>query len=133
LALPCATQNEVSTAEAKTMIKNGVIAVSEGANMPTEQDGIHAFLDAKVLFGPSKAANAGGVAVSGLEISQNQQRMSWGADDLQKQLRTIMQNIHEKCVRYGDTDDPKYIDYVKGANIAGFTKVADAMLAYGVV
>ena len=85
------------------------------------------------VFGPSKAANAGGVAVSGLEISQNQQRMSWGADDLQKQLRTIMQNIHEKCVRYGDTDDPKYIDYVKGANIAGFTKVADAMLAYGVV
>ena len=115
------------------MIKNGIIAVSEGANMPTEQDGIHAFLDAKVLFGPSKAANAGGVAVSGLEISQNQQRMSWGADDLQKQLRNIMQSIHEKCVQYGDTKDPKYIDYVKGANIAGFTKVADAMLAYGVV
>ncbi|MDA0369312.1 MAG: NADP-specific glutamate dehydrogenase [Proteobacteria bacterium] len=133
LALPCATQNEITTAEAKTMIKNGVIAVSEGANMPTEQDGIHAFLDAKVLFGPSKAANAGGVAVSGLEISQNQQRMSWGADDLQKQLRNIMQSIHEKCVQYGDTKDPKYIDYVKGANIAGFTKVADAMLAYGVV
>jgi glutamate dehydrogenase (NADP+) len=133
MALPCATQNEISTDEAKTMIKNGIKAVSEGANMPTEQAGIHAFLDAKVLFGPSKAANAGGVAVSGLEISQNQQRLSWEADDLQKQLRTIMNNIHEKCVRYGDTDDPNYIDYVKGANIAGFTKVADAMLAYGVV
>jgi len=133
LALPCATQNEISTDEANLMIKNGIKAVSEGANMPTEQNGIHAFLAAKVLFGPSKAANAGGVAVSGLEISQNQQRLSWEADDLQKQLRSIMNNIHEKCVRYGDTDDPNYIDYVKGANIAGFTKVADAMLAYGVV
>ncbi len=133
LALPCATQNEITTDEAKVMIKNGVMAVSEGANMPTEQEGIHAFLNAKVLFGPSKAANAGGVAVSGLEITQNQQRMSWGAEDLQKQLRTIMQNIHDKCVQYGDTDDPKYTDYVKGANIAGFIKVADAMLAFGVV
>jgi len=133
LALPCATQNEITTDEAKTLIKNGCIAVSEGANMPTEQDGIHAFLNAKVLFGPSKAANAGGVAVSGLEITQNQQRIAWEAEDLQKRLRTIMQDIHDKCVQYGDTDDPAYTDYVKGANIAGFIKVADAMLAYGVV
>lgn len=133
LALPCATQNEISTDEAKMMIKNGIMAVSEGANMPTEQDGIHAFLDAKVLFGPSKAANAGGVAVSGLEITQNLQRLSWTSEDLQKQLRTIMDDIHEKCVQYGTDKNENYVDYVKGANLAGFIKVANAMIAYGVV
>ncbi|MDC0074333.1 NADP-specific glutamate dehydrogenase [Alphaproteobacteria bacterium] len=133
LALPCATQNEISTEEAKLMIKNGVMAVSEGANMPTEQDGIHAFLDAKILFGPSKAANAGGVAVSGLEITQNLQRLSWSSEDLQKQLKSIMDSIHEQCVQYGSENNGKYVDYVKGANLAGFIKVANAMIAYGVV
>ncbi len=133
LALPCATQNEISTEEAKLMIKNGVMAVSEGANMPTEQDGIHAFLDAKILFGPSKAANAGGVAVSGLEITQNLQRLSWSSEDLQKQLKSIMDSIHDQCVQYGSENNGKYVDYVKGANLAGFIKVANAMIAYGVV
>ena len=133
LALPCATQNEITTDEAKVMIKNGIKAVSEGANMPTEQDGIHAFLNAKVLFGPSKAANAGGVAVSGLEITQNLQRLSWTSEDLQKQLRGIMDNIHEQCVEYGKESGDSYVDYVKGANLAGFIKVANAMIAYGVV
>ena len=133
LALPCATQNEISTEEAKLMIKNGVMAVSEGANMPTEQDGIHAFLDAKILFGPSKAANAGGVAVSGLEITQNLQRLSWSSEDLQKQLKSIMDSIHEQCVQYGSENNGQYVDYVKGANLAGFIKVANAMIAYGVV
>jgi glutamate dehydrogenase (NADP+) len=133
LALPCATQNEISTEEAKLMIKNGIKAVSEGANMPTEQDGIHAFLEAKVLFGPSKAANAGGVAVSGLEITQNLQRLSWSSEDLQKQLKDIMDSIHQQCVEYGKEESGNYVDYVKGANLAGFVKVANAMVAYGVV
>ena len=115
------------------MISNGIKAVSEGANMPTEQDGIHAFLDAKVLFGPSKAANAGGVAVSGLEITQNLQRLSWTSDDLQKQLKSIMHSIHDQCVEYGKEGNENFVDYVKGANLAGFIKVANAMIAYGVV
>ena len=132
VALPCATQNEISTAEAQTMIGNGVMAVSEGANMPTEQDGIHAFVDAKVLFAPSKAANAGGVAISGLEMSQNSARITWKEEELQSLLRSIMSDIHTRCVEYGKSPDG-YIDYVKGANIAGFKKVADAMIAYGVV
>jgi glutamate dehydrogenase (NADP+) len=132
-ALPCATQNEISTEDAKILIKNGVRAVSEGANMPTEQNGIHAFIDAKVLFAPSKAANAGGVAVSGLEMSQNSARITWKEAELQKLLREIMTGIHDRCVEYGATKGSDYIDYVKGANIAAFIKVADAMLAYGVV
>lgn len=132
LALPCATQNEISQAEARTMISNGIRAVSEGANMPTEQDGIHDFVAARVLFAPSKAANAGGVAISGLEMSQNSARITWKEEELQKLLKDIMQDIHSRCVEYGKTDDG-YIDYVKGANIAGFIKVADAMIAYGVV
>jgi len=132
VALPCATQNEISQAEANTLINNGIIAVSEGANMPTEQEGIHDFVNAKVLFAPSKAANAGGVAISGLEMSQNSARITWKEEELQSLLRNIMGDIHESCVAYGKTDDG-YIDYVKGANIAGFIKVADAMIAYGVV
>jgi len=132
VALPCATQNEISQAEARTLIANGIQAVSEGANMPTEQEGIHDFIEAKVLFGPSKAANAGGVAISGLEMSQNSARITWKEEELQTLLRGIMGDIHERCVEYGRTDDG-YIDYVKGANIAGFIKVADAMIAYGVV
>lgn len=132
VALPCATQNEISLEEVRIMIANGVGAVSEGANMPTEQAGIHEFVAAKVLFAPSKAANAGGVAISGLEMSQNSARITWKEDELQKLLRDIMGDIHSRCVEYGKRDDG-YIDYVKGANVAGFIKVADAMVAYGVV
>ncbi len=132
LAFPCATQNEINVAEAKTLIKNGCIAVSEGANMPTELEGIHAFQQAKILFAPSKAANAGGVAVSGLEMSQNSARITWKEEELQKLLRDIMHNIHASCAEYGRESDG-HINYLKGANIAGFIKVADAMLAYGVV
>ncbi len=131
LALPCATQNEINGDEAKALIKNGCIAVSEGANMPTEQDGIDAYIDSGILYAPSKAANAGGVAVSGLEMSQNSARISWKEDELQKLLIGIMDDIHASCVEYGDEGD--HVNYLKGANIAGFVKVADAMLAYGVV
>ena len=132
VALPCATQNEISQADARTLIANGCIAISEGANMPTEQSGIHDFIEAKTLFAPSKAANAGGVAISGLEMSQNSARITWNEDELQDLLRRTMGDIHSSCVEYGRTQDG-YIDYVKGANVAGFIKVANAMLAYGVV
>jgi len=133
LALPCATQNELDGNDAKTLIKNGCIAVSEGANMPTNLDGVHAFKDAKILYAPGKAANAGGVAVSGLEMSQNSARISWKEAELQKLLTDVMKGIHDRCVEYGGTRGSEHIDYVRGANIAGFVKVADAMLAYGVV
>ncbi len=133
LALPCATQNEISREDAQLMIKNGCKAVSEGANMPVEQDGIHDFVEAQVLFAPSKAANAGGVAISGLEMSQNSVRMSWDVEELEQRLRSIMQDIHDRCVEYGSSSGSDYVDYVKGANIAGFIKVANAMIAYGVV
>lgn len=132
LALPCATQNELTESEASTLLKNGCIAVSEGANMPCEQDAIAAFQAARILFAPSKAANAGGVAVSGLEMSQNSIRMSWSRDELNRQLRDIMSGIHNKCVEYGRESDD-YVNYLKGANIAGFVKVAEAMRAYGVM
>ena len=131
LALPCATQNEINLQQAKALIKNGCIAVSEGANMPTEDDAVEVFQNARIMYAPSKAANAGGVAVSGLEMSQNSARISWTEDDLNKQLRKIMSNIHNRCIEHGREGD--YIDYVRGANIAGFIKVADAMLAYGVL
>jgi|TARA_R110001606_G_scaffold167676_2_gene312100 glutamate dehydrogenase (NADP+) len=131
LALPCATQNELNEAEAKELVANGVIAVSEGANMPTTLEGVHVFHDAKIMYGPGKAANAGGVAVSGLEMSQNAERISWNHARLGEMLTDLMEGIHSKCVEYGDQGDG-YVDYVKGANIAGFKKVADAMLAYGV-
>lgn len=132
LALPCATQNELNEEEAKELVANGVIAVSEGANMPTTLEGVHVFHDAKIMYGPGKAANAGGVAVSGLEMSQNAERISWNHARLGEMLTDLMEGIHGKCVEYGDQGDG-YVDYVKGANIAGFKKVADAMLAYGVV
>lgn len=132
LALPCATQNEISKEEAEILVKNGLQAIAEGANMPTVNEGVEVFRDAKVLFGPAKAANAGGVAVSGLEMSQNSARISWSADELQKLLRDIMRDIHGNCLEYARGKDG-YIDYAKGANIAGFKKVADAMLAFGVV
>ena len=133
VAVPCATQNELRETDAKTLLSNGCIGVSEGANMPTDLDGVRAFKAAKILYGPGKAANAGGVAVSGLEMSQNSARISWKEEELQQLLFDIMQGIHDKCVEYGGTADSDRIDYVKGANIAGFVKVADAMLAYGVV
>lgn len=131
VALPCATQNEISEAEARTLLKNGVQAVSEGANMPTELAGAHALLKAKILYGPAKAANAGGVAVSGLEQSQNALRLSWSREEIDDRLQTIMKDIHRKCLRYGEDGD--WVNYVQGANIGGFIKVADAMLAYGAV
>jgi len=132
LALPCATQNEISAADAGTLLANGVQAVSEGANMPTEIGGVEAFLEAKILFGPSKAANAGGVAMSGLEMSQNSGRRAWRQEELRELLREIMDGIHERCHEAG-LEDGGYCNYVRGANIAGFKKVADAMLAFGVV
>ena len=132
LALPCATQNELNEDEAKALVDNGVQAVSEGANMPTTLEGVHVFHDAKIMYGPGKAANAGGVAVSGLEMSQNAERISWNNERLGEMLTELMEGIHEKCVEFGDQGD-NYVDYVKGANIAGFKKVADAMLAFGVV
>jgi glutamate dehydrogenase (NADP+) len=133
LAMPCATQNELNGDDARTLVGNGCFAVAEGANMPTDLEGVHVFKDAKILFAPGKAANAGGVAVSGLEMSQNSARISWKEEELQKLLLDIMQGIHDSCVEYGGNDSDKHIDYVRGANIAGFVKVADAMLAYGVV
>ena len=132
VALPCATQNEISTDDAMKLLSNGLIAVSEGANMPTEIAAIKAFQAAGVLYAPSKAANAGGVAVSGLEMSQNSARISWSEDELQKLLSSTMKEIHDKCVRYGQGENGK-VDYLAGANVAGFAKVADAMMAYGVV
>ncbi len=132
VALPCATQNELDGNDAKTLLANGCMAVSEGANMPTNLEGVHIFKAAKILYAPGKASNAGGVAVSGLEMSQNSARISWKEADLQEMLVDIMKGIHASCAEYG-SDGNGYIDYVKGANIAGFKKVADAMLAYGVV
>ncbi len=131
IALPCATENEINLDDAKTLVKNGVIAVAEGANMPTELDAIDAFYKAGVYFAPAKAANAGGVAVSGLEQSQNSLRISWSRGEVDARLQEIMHNIHQKCVEYGQED--KIVNYTKGANIAGFVKVADAMLAYGAI
>lgn len=132
IALPCATQNELLENDAKALLKNGCIAVSEGANMPSTKAAVDAFHKAKILFAPAKAANAGGVAVSGLEMSQNSMRLSWSREELNERLRNIMGDIHKKCVEYGTCDDG-FVDYVKGANIAGFKKVADAIVSYGVM
>jgi glutamate dehydrogenase (NADP+) len=131
IAMPCATQNEISAKDAKGLLENGVMAVCEGANMPTARDGVHAFIKAGILYAPGKAANAGGVAVSGLEQSQNVLRLSWSAEDVDEKLQSIMKNIHAQCVNYGR--DGKHINYVKGANIGGFVRVAKAMSAYGPV
>jgi glutamate dehydrogenase (NADP+) len=132
VALPCATQNELDGDEAKALVANGCIAVAEGANMPSTPSAVTVFLDAKILFAPGKASNAGGVATSGLEMSQNSLRLSWSAEEVDERLKGIMLAIHASCVQYG-ADKSGYVDYVKGANIAGFVKVADAMLAQGVV
>lgn len=131
IALPCATQNEISVSDAKALVKNGCKVIAEGANMPTEPEAVEVFLKAGVLFGPGKAANAGGVAVSGLEMSQNSMRISWTREEVDQRLHSIMQNIHSACVTHGK--EGKSVNYVKGANIAGFIKVADAMLDQGVV
>jgi len=131
IALPCATQNEVDVEDAKKLVANGVLAVAEGANMPTYIDAIHVFHDHKVLYAPGKASNAGGVAVSGLEMSQNSQREYWTRETLDDKLQNIMAEIHSQCLKYGEQNG--HVDYVRGANLAGFVKVANAMLAYGVV
>jgi len=132
IALPCATQNELDEESAQTLVANGCFCVAEGANMPSTYEAVVVFHDARILFAPGKASNAGGVATSGLEMSQNSLRLSWTAEEVDEKLKAIMLNIHAACVQYG-ADEDGYIDYVKGANIAGFVKVADAMLAQGVV
>jgi len=132
VALPCATQNELNKEEAETLVNNGTICVAEGANMPSTPEAIEVFHEAKILFSPGKASNAGGVATSGLEMSQNSLRLSWTAEEVDEKLHGIMNNIHAACVKYGKNGDG-YVDYVRGANIAGFVKIADAMLAQGIV
>ena len=132
IALPSATQNEINGDDAKTLLANGVIAVSEGANMPSTPEAIHTFQQAKILYAPGKASNAGGVSVSGLEMSQNSGKINWSSAKVDEMLHEIMHNIHSSCVKYGTQPDG-YIDYVKGANIAGFLKVAKAMMAQGIV
>jgi len=131
IALPCATQNELNGEEAKTLMANGCMLVSEGANMPSTPEAIEVFQNAKILFAPGKASNAGGVATSGLEMSQNSLRMNWTREEVDAKLKQIMKDIHSSCIEYGD--EGEYVDYVKGANIAGFVKVADAMLDQGLV
>jgi len=131
IALPCATQNEINKAAAEVLVNNGCIAVAEGANMPSEPDAVDVFQAAKIMFGPGKAANAGGVAVSGLEMSQNSMRINWSREEVDQKLQNIMKDIHSACLKWGREGD--FINYVKGANIAGFIKVADAMLDQGAV
>ena len=132
IALPSATQNEINEEAAKALIANGVFAVSEGANMPSTPEAIKVFQDAKILYSPGKAANAGGVAVSGHEMSQNSERLRWSREEVDAKLHDIMNDIHDNCVKYG-TEADGYINYVKGANVAGFLKVAKAMMAQGIV
>lgn len=132
IALPCATQNEINGEAAAALVANGVFAVAEGANMPSTPEAVKTFQDAKILYAPGKASNAGGVAVSGLEMSQNSERLSWTAEEVDNRLKLIMADIHENCVKYGTQADG-YINYVKGANVAGFIKVAKAMMAQGIV
>jgi glutamate dehydrogenase (NADP+) len=131
LAFPCATQNELELQDAENLIKGGIIAITEGANMPTTNEAIAAIKKANLVFAPGKAANAGGVAVSGLEMTQNSIRMAWTREELEDRLKNIMREIHQQCVNYGTEE--KQVDYIKGANIAGFVKVANAMVAYGAV
>ncbi len=132
IAFPCATQNEINEEDAKALCKNGCIAVSEGANMPSTPEAVEAFLEGKILYGPGKAANAGGVAVSGLEMTQNSMRLPWTREEVDEKLQRIMVNIHETCMKYGK-EPSGFINYVNGANIGGFIKVGNAMLAQGIV
>jgi glutamate dehydrogenase (NADP+) len=131
IALPCATQNELNKSEAEDLVSNGCLCVAEGANMPSTPEAVEVFLAAKILFAPGKASNAGGVATSGLEMSQNSLRMNWTREEVDTKLKTIMNDIHAQCVEHGKEGD--FVNYVKGANIAGFLKVADAMLDQGIV
>jgi glutamate dehydrogenase/leucine dehydrogenase len=131
IALPCATQNEMNKEEAEELVKNGCICICEGANMPLTPEAIDIVLANKLLYGPGKAANAGGVATSGLEMSQNSLRISWSREEVDTKLHNIMKNIHSQCQKYGKDGD--FVNYMKGANIAGFLKVADAMLDHGVI
>jgi glutamate dehydrogenase (NADP+) len=132
VALPCATQNELTVKDAQTLVANGVICVAEGANMPSSMEAVRVFEEGGVLFAPGKASNAGGVATSGLEMSQNAMRLTWPREEVDARLLTIMRSIHQSCMQYGRRDDGS-ISYVDGANVAGFVKVADAMLAQGVI
>jgi glutamate dehydrogenase (NADP+) len=132
IALPCATQNELGKEDAEMLVKNGVICVSEGANMPCTPEAVEIFLKNKILFGPGKAANAGGVGTSGLEMSQNSMKLNWTREEVDQRLHQIMVSIHEACVKHGKEKDG-YVNYVKGANIAGFLKVANSMLDQGVI
>ena len=132
VALPCATQNELNEDDAKALVDNGCICVGEGANMPCTPEAITLFQEAKILYSPGKASNAGGVATSGLEMSQNSLKFSWSAQEVDDKLHSIMRNIHEQCVKYG-TEEDGYVNYMKGANIAGFMKVANAMLDQGIL
>ena len=132
IALPSATQNELNGDEARQLVANGVMAVSEGANMPSTPEAIRVFQEAKILYAPGKAANAGGVSVSGLEMTQNSIKLGWSSEEVDEKLKSIMKNIHTACVQYG-TEEDGYVNYVKGANIAGFMKVAKAMMAQGIV
>ena len=131
MAFPSATQNEILEEDASNLLKNGCRLVCEGANMPTELRAAKLFREAKILYAPSKAANAGGVAISGLEMTQNSIRMTWPREEVDQKLQEIMKHIHEQCVEYGSVNG--HVDHVKGANIAGFKKVSDAMLAYGII
>jgi glutamate dehydrogenase/leucine dehydrogenase len=132
VAMPCATQNEINEEEAKLLVANGCFVVSEGANMPSTPEAVDVYINSKILYGPGKAANAGGVATSGLEMSQNSLRLSWTREEVDARLHQIMVDIHNTCVKYGTQSDG-FINYVNGANIGGFVKVADAMLAQGLV
>jgi len=132
IAMPCATQNEINDEEARLLVKNGCKCVSEGSNMPSTPEAVEVFLNAQILYGPGKAANAGGVATSGLEMTQNSMRLPWSREEVDEKLHTIMKNIHQTCVKFG-TKEGGFINYVDGANIGGFVKVANAMIAQGVV
>ena len=132
IAMPCATQNELDGEDAKALVANGCICVAEGANMPSTPEAIEVFQNAKILYSPGKASNAGGVATSGLEMTQNSMRLKWTPEEVDERLHRIMEDIHAACVKYG-TEPDGYVNYVKGANIAGFIKVADAMMAQGVI
>lgn len=133
IALPCATQNEVDVEDAETLVQNGCTCVAEGANMPTVPEAIEVFQKAKILYGPGKASNAGGVAVSGLEMSQNSLRSAWTREEVDERLQDIMENIHTTCAKFGASKDGSYVDYVRGANVGGFIKVANSMIEQGVV
>jgi glutamate dehydrogenase (NADP+) len=132
VALPCAIQNELNAEDAQSLVNNGVLCVSEGANMPCTPEAMEIFLKAKILYAPGKASNAGGVATSGLEQTQNAMKLNWPAEEVETKLHQIMVNIHEACVKFGKEEDG-YVNYVKGANVAGFIKVADAMIDQGVI